>query len=397
MPRHLPAGRLAERAGRIRREIVALYHELAAALDVSVVDDPLASLELTLRLPLSRTHDARPDEEPVLAALSRELHARQEDAGALQPGRALCFQCRSTDCEHARPPDARSVFFDYSATGKPLWREFTEACLSWEEPRVDQLYDDPPGVIAVARGGGELTAELMVGFGRGERAYRLLGQVACGYLPLAASVPGPPERGAVTLQVVGTRSGHEGLRLHLNAIGMEQPWTGRRGRSPDWWERRALRDAVQEARKELATLALRLDAQRRRRPIGPELRRGVEAVLGRLRGFLERQHRPQQHRTQHAMSRRLDGDRPTHTAFADADKATDDRVLFEPDRETLIVLGPKGRVHVFAEDGRHVTSLHHQRESIDHKLERKQWVPCDSARREVFREAVARLRHGGDR
>ena len=375
------------RARSVRLDLAALSRELAALIDLPLEGpDRLEHIDLRLRIPLDPAEArGKPSDDPLLAALLKELHTARRESGLFQDGRAHCFQCRSNDCVHAVPRDSRQVFLAYTATGKPAWRELTTACLEWNEPRVDVLHGDPPGVVAVHRHVDELTDEMIEGFGRGERGYRLLGQVAFGYLVLRDG-----ERGALTLQAVGTRRSGAPLALYLNVIGLERTMAGRRG-YPEWWERRALRETVREARADLQALALRLRA-RRKGPIAQELSEGVAAVLGRLRSSLERLYRPQGHRTRHAVARLLQKDRPTHAALADAERAPDEKVLYEPDRATVIVLGPKGRVHVFAEDGRHVTSLHQQRDAIDRKLDRKQWVPCDSDRRERFRQAVAALR-----
>jgi hypothetical protein len=377
---------LAARAAQVVRELSALARELATAFDVPL-DGPDAARELDLRLRLPLGPLNGDGAALLLDALGERLRRLQDPGDTVVPGRVYCFQCRRSDCGHAAPPDARHVFLAYSATGKPVWRELTEACLAWGEPRVDLLYGDPPAVVAVQRSGPELAGELIAGFGRDERTYRLLGQVACGYLAISAGAGGPG-RGALTLQVVGSRSGGGPLRLHLNPVGLEAPVEGRNGR-PAWWEQRALSDTIREAREQLRALALRVG--RRRGGIRQELEEGVAAVLGRLRSALERRYRPQAHRTQHARERQREGGRPTHVAVADAERAPEERLLWEPERETLIVLGPKGRVHVFAEDGRHVTSLHHTRESIERRCDRKQWVPCDAQRMARFRAAIAAL------
>lgn len=384
----LRGGRLDLRAGHVVRDLVAIARELAAALDLPLSGpDAVRELDLRLRLPLDAVNgDAG---GALLDALGERLRLLRGDGAVVTPGRVHCFQCRSSECVHAVPPDARQVFLAYSATGKPVWRELTEACLAWGEPRVDLLFGDPPAVVAVQRSGAELTDELIAGFGRDERGYRLLGQVACGYLPLAGG-PGP-ERGALTLQVVGSRNGGGPLRLFLNPVGLQAPLEGSQGR-PAWWEQNALSDSIRAAREQLRALALRLGG--RRGGIRRDLDEGVAAALGRLRAALERRYRPQPHRTQHARARQLEGGRPTHVAVADAERAPDASLLYEPERDTVIVLGPKGRVHVFAEDGRHVTSLHHNRDAIDRRCDRKQWVPCDGERRARFRGAIAALGRG---
>lgn len=387
-PARQGAPSLQARAARVHRDLQALARELADRLDVPLGgSDPVREIDLHLRLSL----DGAPARDGVAAAhildaVADRLRDLQDTGDTVVTGRVHCFQCRRDDCVHASPPDPRSVFLAYTATGKPAWCEFTEACLAWGEPRVDLLYEEPPTVIAVQRSGHDLSGELIAGFGRDERSYRLLGQVACGYLPFTG--PQGRDRGALTLQVVGARRGRGPVRLHLNAVGLHAGLEAGRGR-PAWWDQRALTDCIRDAREQLQALSLRLrglDGGVRR-----EIEGGVDAALGRLRGALERRYRPQQHRTLHARERRSEGDRPTHAAVADAERAADERLLYEPDRDTVIVLGPKGRVHVFAGDGRHVTSLHHQRDAIERRLDRKQWVPCEAARMARFRASIAKL------
>lgn len=380
-PTETPRG-LAERARRIERDMVALGREIATALGfASGQHEQLRRLPVRFALDLEDGGDG----EGLLGALMQELTQIRDGQEAFAAGRVRCFQCASTDCVHARPPDGRHVFFRYGATGKPVWKELTEACLAWGEERVDVLHADPPGLLVVQRAAAELNEDLIAGFGKNDPIYSLLGEVVCGYFRLTPDEAGADERGAYSVHVVGSKR-PGGLRLRLNVIGPERSLAGHEG-FPEWWNRHALRDAVREARDRLRALELRTGGKGRR-IVRREVEAEVDAILNRLRTAIERLHRPRSHRTRHAQARQLGGDRPTHTALTDAVRAADDRVLFEPGRGTVIVLGPKGRVHVFSPDGRHVTSLHHRRESIDRKVDREQWVPCEEATARTFRAAV---------
>jgi hypothetical protein len=112
-------------------------------------------------------------------------------------------------------------------------------------------------------------------------------------------------------------------------------------------------------------------------------------MLGRLRSEIERIFRAPSHRTQHAQERHVRGERPTSSAIRDARDAPDERVLRDVRRDTMVVLGPKGRAHLFADDGRHVTSLQLRPGELDRKSSRARWRPVTHEEAQRFRQTLA--------
>jgi len=113
-------------------------------------------------------------------------------------------------------------------------------------------------------------------------------------------------------------------------------------------------------------------------------------ILARLRSDVARIFAGDRGRTEPAKTRHQSGTRPTSEARVEAENATDERILTDERRATYVVLGRKGRAHVFAGDGRHVTSLRLEPGEVERKTRRKRWRPAT-------REELAELRRGLER
>lgn len=351
---------------------------------------------LRVELPLSPTDaegwTARGD--AFLQTLARSLQARP-DGVEWRDGAMFCFQCGSARCAHASPPDARHVFAGYPPTGKPTWIDFLEQCVQRRPPGLDRLFADRPGVVVFAEDAEALTEGLLPGFGRGEVGYTVLGQVAVGLLPATLGAEPTDERVAMTVQIVETRAAG-GERLRLNLLGIDQATIVRAAadgqpRNPA----EQLRRTLARTRQTLASIVRRLaTAQARGEPTeaGPL----VSPVLSRLRGDLGRIFNPDARRTRHAETRHRGGHRPTSTSWRDAAEASDERLFADTRRGTVIVLGRRNRAHVFARDGRHVTSLRLAEGELDRKLSRRRWVPLEPEAVRAFRAAVVEAGSASD-
>ena len=104
----------------------------------------------------------------------------------------------------------------------------------------------------------------------------------------------------------------------------------------------------------------------------------VRALLTQLRGDLEGIFRAHGRRTSHARDRHTQSERPTGDAMRDLSSASDDRFLWDTHRETAVVIGPRGRAHVFSTEGLHVTSLRLSPGELERKVERGRWQPMAS-------------------
>ena len=338
---------------------------------------PIDHLMLPVRVPLGGQGD---DIDPADAqALVRELGGRVGEGlkalVAFQPGRVYCFQCESADCVHARPPDRTATFSGYTPTGKPEWQTLTNLCIARHDPRVDRLFGEHPEIIALVQTANDLKGGLLPGFGHGSLAFNVLGQVVAGLIPedLYESDEQADHRVTITFQVVETRTGHATRRLRLNVLGITPGDIATAAADgEDRGPAESLRRTVRSMRHRLDSLGRRAFSAERRGET-PHLEADVEPLLFRLRGDIERIFRPLQRRTRHAQDRHLDGARPTSRAMSDALAAPDERVLEDAERKTIVVLGPKGRAHIFSPAGKHVTSMQLRPGELDRKSGRARW------------------------
>ena len=335
-----------------------------------------------LMLPVEvRLGPRMPIDETAVAQLVDGLRVRVSGAlksqVAFEPGRVYCFLCDEPCCVHSAPQKPAETFVGYRPTGKPVWQTFTTLCMERREPRVDRLFGERPEIIALVQTAGALKDGLLPGFGRESLAYNVLGQVVIGLLPPDLNLGGRDDSGgarvALTLQVVETRSGVRSRRVRMNLIGMTlDDIAVAAERSAGRGPAESLRRTIRTTRERLASIERRLETAERR---GEEmdLDAALDPVLNRLKGDVERVFRPLQRRTHHAQERHLSGERPTSQAVSDAASAANERFFYDTVRNTVVVLGPKGRAHVFTSEARHVTSLQLSPGELERKTERKRW------------------------
>ena len=91
---------------------------------------------------------------------------------------------------------------------------------------------------------------------------------------------------------------------------------------------------------------------------------------------LEQERRSRARRTSHAEQRHAGGDRPTRMAIEDLARAGDGAILVDERRRTTIVLGRRGRAHVWNAAGKLVTSIRYSPESIERKRKQGIWRPA---------------------
>jgi hypothetical protein len=115
-----------------------------------------------------------------------------------------------------------------------------------------------------------------------------------------------------------------------------------------------------------------------------------------LRGDVLRVLKSRDYRTRHAAARHRSGERPTSLAIADALAAGDGRVLRDERKDTIIVLGPKHRVHVFSTGGRHVTSLELMPAEVERRIELKRWRFVERIGSELFKETLKKTLARGE-
>ena len=326
---------------------------------------------------------SRDTEEAIQAALQELI----QHTAVFQPGRVFCFRCQSAACEHSAPADGRQVFTGYRGTGAPRFQDFGQWLLQRRDPRVDLLYREPPQLVAVVSSGAELTADLLPEFLRS--GYRLHGQVAVGWFQAPdPAIPGHRRPIAVTFQVISSRR----RRFGLNVIG-----TGPSGEPLDHlWDRLGeipWGDAVRWAQTVLGGI----EHQLARAPRTPDkaIEPRIEGLLNALARRLEKGFRGKERRTQHAQQRHREGDRPTRMALADLARATPENLLVDTRRETLVVVGDRGRAHVFNQAGKLVTSVRYSPAVIEKRRQNGLWRQAGAEEVRVLRERVTESTNGG--
>ena len=337
---------------------------------------PLASMTLTLELPVSRFN------QEILTKSASELRKQideQIDDGlrasrAFRQGSVFSFLYDTADSDRCAPPEPTSVFAGYHPNGRPEWVSFTNLCIARGEERVDKLFDSNPEVIAFVQTVDELDDGLLPEFGRESRAYKLLGQVVLGLVPEhLMSRREDAQRVALTFQLVETRLSGVGPRLRLNVLGLSpEQIANAAADSHRGSPAEGMRKTLRATQRRVDTLGRQMRvAERAADEVYFEGR--VNALLTQLRGDLEGIFRSHGRRTGHARERHIQSERPTSDAMRDLSRASDDRFLWDTRRETAVVLGPKGRAHIFSPEGMHVTSLRLSPGELERKKKRGRW------------------------
>ena len=374
---------------RTLAELDRLATALAREAGVERAPDTELVIPLTIWLGPPRDPAAR------AAAFTAQLRERVQEAvrgvAAFREGHVYCFYTDQPESPYSRPPNDSAVFAGYSANGKPEWIGFANLCLRRHEERVDRLYGDSPEVLAVVQLHDELEAGLLPGFGRDSRAYRLLGQVAFGFVPKDLRTR-QSSRIALTLQVVATTQSTSAQRLRLNVLGLSPEAIAEAAAESD------ASSAAEAFRMVLRGTRERIDALGRRMALANK--RGetlavdalVRQLLGRLRGDVLRVFKLRDYRTRHAEERHQSGERPTSLAITDALAATDGRFYRDDRKDTVVVAGPKHRIHVFSREGRLVTSLELLPAELERRVERGRWRPLERLASEVFKDSLRKAR-----
>ncbi|MEW6442461.1 MAG: hypothetical protein AB1640_16100 [bacterium] len=332
-------------------------------LELRVLVEPGSPWKVSARTPL---------EEQIRAAV-REMATR---ADAYRYGRVYCYRCETCDCTHALPASPTTVFGGYSSTGVPQWQELSQVLLDLHHAQVDLLYS-PLGqeLVAVFMDAAPLKQRQLNVFGKQSKTYDILGQVVFGFLELLppTATPRKLERVAFTLQAVESRRPDGSARLELNVLGRFNDGSSAMDSLTLRPHNRRILNILLDGRQRLAALAPRSTA-RPSRPLPIETVPRAEEILKRMARALERAGRQTFRRTAHAEERRADR-RPTFKALEDVAGASAESVLWDAHRSTIVVLGPRNRVHVFSPEGRHVTTLVLESEEVRSRMRRGRWQP----------------------
>jgi hypothetical protein len=134
-----------------------------------------------------------------------------------------------------------------------------------------------------------------------------------------------------------------------------------------------------------------IEQQLARAPRTPEkaIEPRIEGLLNALARRLEKGSRGKERRTQHAQQRHREGDRPTRMALADLARATPENLLVDTRRETLVVVGDRGRAHVFNQAGKLVTSVRYNPAIIEKRRQNGHWRVAGAEEVQALRERLA--------
>ncbi|MCC6619696.1 MAG: hypothetical protein IT385_00485 [Deltaproteobacteria bacterium] len=374
--------------------IVSALDRVVAALARDAGLDLRAGHAIELALPLELGGLPRPLAERARAleqALRRLVDETARGARAFRDGHVYCFFSDQPESPYSSPPGPTDVFAGYAPNGKPDWIGFANLCLVRREPRVDRLFADSPEIAAIVQMHDELAEGLLPEFGHDNRFYRLVGQVSFGLVPRTFDLRDRAvERVALTLQVVATTLDTTATRLRLNVLGATPTAIAEAAAAA------GETSAAEAFRKVVRATRDRVDALGRRAALAArshqalDLDGQVRALLTRLRGDLLRVFKSRDHRTRHAEERHESGERPTSLAISDALGASEGRFFHDDRKDTVVVAGPRHRVHVFSRDGRHVTSLEVLPGELERRVERGRWRPLEKLQSELFKRRIAR-------
>lgn len=379
--RHGGGGDRYQRAAAIYRSIVDLYDELRVARVGNGTSGVADHMELRVRMrlrPEDREVGASIFAQDLLVEIDRVVEGALLAERSFRMGRVFCHWCESAECQHASPPHPKSVFNGYGPTGLPLWSDFASVCLNTRDPRIDLLYRPSPEPIAIVQAGEGLKAAQLGVFGGRSTIYGIVGQVIAGYLPLR--IDGQMASVALTVQVVRAESPGRAPRLGMNVIG----------RSPSGTDLARILEEVPDDRlaRILETARRRIDELdvRARRDVP---RREIDGLLRHLAAGIERLYRQRSRRTKHGEGRHLEPGRPAATALRDARSSPIERCFRDAAEGTVIVIGPKNRVHVFSANGRHVTSVTYEGRTIQRRINGGKWRRLTPADHGAFLGALA--------
>lgn len=339
------------------------------------LEGPRETIQLQLTVPLTWSNGGNDDDlvQAVDEALRQELDALLAERTVHQPGRVYCLRCSQGDCEHSMPPSSRHIFEGYASSGQPRFADFGQWLLNRGHPRLDDLYKTPAGLITEVVSGEELAEDLTSAYDDEPSGFKLHGQVVAGWFPIRRANKTPATL-AVALQVLSVRAKRRGKKrsgpgkpryaLNVVAAGPDgeslEELTARLHAIP--WQ--GVARWGQQVLQSMASTRKGSAADRERR---------IAGMLQSMARRLDHDRRSRDRRTDHAEQRHRQGDRPTRMAQADMKRADTEQFLVDERRDTMIVLGQKGRAHVWNGAGKLVTSIRYGPDSVEKKIRQEIW------------------------
>lgn len=388
---HQPGGEAAKERRSRRRDsrhsatvaVRALADMAQALLRIEGVD-PLAMpryLDLNLRVPIDGGNDVRRAAGTAVEQILQRVREVREHEQALRPGAVYSYFAGSSEAEGCRPSEPRQVFDGYSSTGKPQFADFVTLAIERKDPDVERMLAGEEIVLTHVTMGRVLRTQQLAEFGGQSPVFKILGQVDAGLF----RVLGEAGRCAFSFQLLRGTTLEGRVRLRLHCVGAVDPMD---------LADPALMQILSRFQRKLDGEALRLEGQLKGGEADEE--EFVRPLLQDFARQLQSRTRNAGRRTQHGLERSETGQRPTSKAYPDAGEASDGAILWDVDQSTICVLGPKGRVHVFTPEARHVTSVVMQRSAIDRRRQQGRWRLAEPEERGEFRIQIKRLVASGE-
>ena len=346
--------------------------------------DPLAMpryLDLNLRVPLDGGNDVRHAAGTAVEQILQRVREVREHEQALRPGAVYSYFSDSSHAEGCRPTEPRHVFDGYSSTGKPNFTDFVTMAIERKAPEVERMLAGEEIVITHVTMGRVLRTQQLAEFGGQSPVFKILGQVNAGLFRTLNDAG----RCAFSFQLLRGKTLEGRVRLRLHCVGAIDPMD---------LADPALMQILSRCQRKLDTEALRLEGKLKNGEVDEE--EFVLPLLQDLAKQLQGRARSAGRRTQHGLERSEQGQRPTSRAYPDASEASDNAIMWDIDQSTVVVVGQKGRVHVFTPDGRHVTSVVMQRAAIDRRRQQGRWRQAEPEERGEFRINIKRLVAAGE-
>lgn len=359
-----------ERALALLREAAQLEIERQPRGHTLRAEEIAFAVELPLAAGTALDRAAGATREQLRQAVEQAIEA----SAALQPGRVLDLRNGEAG---AAPPDGRHIFTGYEANGAPRFTPFHQWLLDIQHPDQEQIYRQPPGLVTVLLDEEDLYGEVLPAFKPKRPAVTVRGQLVGGWfqVPHRNGAPGyialtfqalevHGRKGHFALEILGRGPDGEPLEEAVARLG-EAPW-----RSAAAWGQKAL-DSI------------------RFQKVKPQSRgERIQGILGGVARRLHQVRRGKDRRTGHAEKRHRAGRRPTRMAVADLEKADHRSVYFDRRHDTLVVLGERGRAHVWSPEGKLVTSIRYTPESIERKRRAEIWRPSTKDEADGLKSAV---------
>lgn len=397
---HPPRQRGASRRLDDRGPAARAYHTLEAWIRQELtealvsLDETPEHVDLRVTIPVRLRGRGREEAEGrFIAELESEVARLREqvrlDRLGYRSGHVFCHWCSSPVCEHSGPPDSRSIFVGYAPVGQPRWREFASWMVEIRDPRLDRLFQERALPLATFCTGDSLRASLLPEYQCDGSPYRIVGQVVAGFFRVP-TLRVEFERGLVlTAQLIERRLSGGEPSYSLNLISRlpaphDLPATLAERTSP------LLTAFVENLRQEVRKLQLELASARNlgRRMSIARCREVASQCLERAPALLDKLLRRTERRTRHAEKRTLDPGRPTASAHSDTLAASAENLLYDRLERTVIVRGPRNRIHVYRADGTHITSVIYPGETIRDRLRAGRWQRLDLDAVQALRSAV---------